>query len=52
MKVFKIDYVETVSHESNVKIVTFVNEKPDQNVKRIEKHSMTSPDTIQRTCID
>ena len=45
MKEFKIYSVETVSEvsqKSNVKIVTYV--KRDQKVRRIKKHSRTSPD--------
>ena len=47
MKEFKIQSFETVSEvsqKSNVKIVIYVKRKRDQKVKRIKKHSRTSPD--------
>ena len=32
------------SQKSNVKVVTYENKKSDKKVKRIKKHSRTSPD--------
>ena len=44
LKIHSVDTVSEVSQKSNVKNRDLLKQKLDQNVKRIKKHSRTSPD--------